>query len=99
MTNSETHEKRYSASYIEWNSDTEEYEYAEDVTVDGELLQFDTYAEFLEFVGGLNPDEKIMLGLWRLDDNESGDFITINDGEFDEVNFLSLRAARTEPQK
>lgn len=92
MTTSEDQEKRYTASYIDWNSDEEEYEYAEEVTLDGKPLQFDTYEEFLDFVAGLNPDEKISLGLWRLDDNRLGDFLTINDGEFDEVNFLSLNA-------
>lgn len=92
MNTSEAKEKRYSASYIDWNSETEEYEYAEEVTVDGKPLEFDTYDEFLDFVAGLNPDEKISLGLWRLDDNQLGEYLTINDGEFDEVSFLSLNA-------
>lgn len=92
MTTSEAQEKRYSANYIEWNSDYEEYEYAETVTIDGEPLQFDTYGEFLEFMATLNPDEKISMGLWRLDDDLLGESLTINDGEFDEVSFLSLNA-------
>jgi hypothetical protein len=83
-------EKRYSAFHIEWNEYTEEYEYLDEVTWNGKTLEFDTYDEFLEFMNSLTQEEKEYLGLWRLEDDFIGDYISINDGVFAEVNFLSL---------
>lgn len=99
MTTSQNEEKPYDAYHISWNNDYEDYEYEHPVIWDGEPLKFNTYSEFLEFMAGLTTDEKIGLGLWRLEDDRTGEILTINDGEFDEVSFLSLNAAKNEPPK
>lgn len=89
-------EKQYSAEIIEWDDEMEEYVFDDYVKVDGKDLGFDTYAEFLDFMGNLTPKEKQTLGTWRLTNNVTDEHILIVDGEFDTVNFLSLDAARTE---
>jgi hypothetical protein len=98
MTTSQNQERRYSSFIIEWNPNDEEYEYVDEVTWNGEPLEFDSYNEFLEFMESLTREEKEYLGLWRLAHNFTGDYITINDGVFDEVSFISLEAARSEEQ-
>ena len=99
MTTSQNEEKPYDCYHISWNSDCEEYEYENPVTWDGKPLKFDTYKEFLDFMASLTDDEKLGLGLWRLEDDRNGDILTINDGEFDDVSFLSLNAAKLETAK
>jgi hypothetical protein len=96
MTTSQTEDKRYSSYSIEWNANDEEYEYLDEIVWNGESLEFDTYKEFLEFMESLSQEEKEYLGLWRLAHNFTGDYITINDGVFDDVNFISMHAKRFE---
>lgn len=96
MTTSTGETKCYDTYHIAWNNDYEEYEYENPVTRDGKPLQFDTYKEFLAFMASLSEDEKLGLGLWRLENEDTGEYITINDGEFDDVSFLSLHADKFE---
>lgn len=96
MTTSQPEEKRYSTFRIEWNDNDEEYEYLDEVIWNGESLEFDTYKEFLEFMKSLSREEKEFLGLWRLAHSFTGDYITINDGLFDDVSFISLNAKKFE---
>ena len=99
MTTSEPEEKRYSAFHIEWNRDYEEYEYTDEVTWKGETLQFNTYEEFLQFMSSLTEDEKLSLGLWRLCDEMTDEYVTINDGSFDEVSIISINAKKMESEE
>jgi len=96
MTISLGEDKQYSAFYIEWNDNDEEYEYLDCVTWNGENLQFATYVEFLEFMDSLSHEDEEYLGVWRLEHDFTGDYLTIVDGQFDQVNFLSLNAEKLE---
>jgi hypothetical protein len=99
MTASQREEKTYNAFVIEWNDGDEEYEYLDVLIYNGEPLEFDTYAEFLDFMNFLSREEKEYLGLWRLCHTFTGDYITIVDGLFDGVNFISMNAAKFEVKK
>ena len=91
---SEQEEKRYCCYHIEWDDDMHDYEPADDVMHDGKVLEFDLYSEFLEFMNSLTEDEKQGLGLWRLVDLHTNEHLTISDGKFDELSFLSIEANR-----
>lgn len=92
MTAEHKEEKRYSAYYLEWNPDEEKYEWTDTVNWEGEDVNFDTYSEFLDFMDSLTEEDKCSLGLWQLTDDRTGEVVTVNDGQFDTVNMLSLDA-------
>ena len=83
-------DKRYLTHSVEWDDHEKEYVFSDTLLWEGELLQFDTYEQFLLFMQALTEEEKELLGVWRLEDTETGETLIINEGRFDAVNHLSM---------
>lgn len=86
----------YEAYSIRWNRDDERYHYEDDIIWEGKSLTFDTYQEFLDFMNSLSPNEKLALDIWRIENTETGEYLMVSDGLFDDVSFLSIHAQMTE---
>lgn len=91
-------EKLYVAYGIAWNSEEEEYEFTDFLTWNGEPLEFETYAQFLEFMASLSEEQKNALGEWRIEHRITEEYISIAYGLFNDVSILSLQAARNEAE-
>lgn len=97
-TGMETAEKLYGTYFIKWDSEEEKYEFADYVIWNGEQLEFETYAQFLEFMAALSDEQKNALGEWRLEHKLTEEYISIDYGLFDDVSILSIQAERYETQ-